>query len=154
MTSVRQPKKETWQEFFAEVLAETGGPPTAAERRESRKRMGLPAISKRQREKRAGVSSSTSRMSVKTAYEKIAISLPTRAAEHVRRAVRTGQAKSASAYIADAIEERAKTETLEEMLDRMLVESGGPMTTAEARWADRQLGFGPSRASTRKTKKR
>jgi Arc/MetJ-type ribon-helix-helix transcriptional regulator len=85
-------------------------------------------------------------------YEKIAISLPSRAAEHVRRAVRNGEAKSVSAYITDAIEEKAKTESLAEMLDKMLEESGGPMTTAEARWADRKLGVTRGAVKKRKPK--
>ena len=92
-------------------------------------------------------------MSVKAAYEKIAISLPTRAAEHVRDAVRRGEAESASAYIADAIERRAKTETLKEVLDAMLEETGGPMTPAEVRASERRLGLTPIRVARRKKKR-
>ena len=124
-------KRETWQNLFADVFAQSGGPPTPAERAATRKELGL---------------------APRAVYEKIAISLPSRAAEHVRRAVRKGEAKSVSAYITDAIEEKSKTETLAEMLDKMLEESGGPMTTAEARWADRKLGFARGPGRKRKAK--
>jgi hypothetical protein len=72
-------------------------------------------------------------------YVKIAISLPTRAAEGVRRAVRAGKAASVSAYIASAIEDKVKEETLADLLAEMLAATGGPMTVAERRWADREL---------------
>lgn len=74
-----------------------------------------------------------------TGYHKIAISLPSKAAENVRRAVREGRAPSASAYVARAIEERAKLDDLATLLDEMLAESGGPMTAAERRAANRAL---------------
>lgn len=75
-------------------------------------------------------------------YEKIAITLPLRAAEHVRRAVRYGHAPSVSAYIATAVEEKAKKETAREFFDELLAETGGPMTAAERRETERLL-FGP-----------
>lgn len=74
-----------------------------------------------------------------TAYKKIAISLPSKAAEHVRKAVREGRAASASAYVARAIEERAKLDDLATLLDEMLAESGGPLTAAETRAIDRAI---------------
>lgn len=72
-------------------------------------------------------------------YEKIAISLPSRAAESVRRAVKYGRSPSVSAYIASAIEEKTSRESLIEMLEDMLEESGGPATPAEKRWVDWHL---------------
>jgi Arc/MetJ-type ribon-helix-helix transcriptional regulator len=75
-----------------------------------------------------------------TAYQKIAISLPLQAAENVRRAVKQGRAASVSAYIAAAIDEKAKTENLATMLAEMLAETGGPLSPAERRAADRRLG--------------
>ena len=75
-----------------------------------------------------------------TSYEKIAVSLPTRAVERARRAVRSGRASSVSAYVADAIEEKAKLADLASLLDEMLSESGGPLSVAEQRSADRMLG--------------
>jgi Arc/MetJ-type ribon-helix-helix transcriptional regulator len=80
---------------------------------------------------------------------KITISLPSRAAEQVRRAVKRGRAASASAYIASAIETKAKSETLDELFAEMLQQTGGPMTPAEIREADRALGY-----ASRKRRKR
>jgi Arc/MetJ-type ribon-helix-helix transcriptional regulator len=76
-------------------------------------------------------------------YTKIAISLPLHAAEHVRRAVRFGRAKSVSAYITEAIEEKAKQGDLQTLIDEMLDETGGPMTDAERLATDRLLGYAP-----------
>lgn len=81
--------------------------------------------------------------------EKIAISLPKGTAQRARRAVRQGRASSVSAYVASAIEEKAKLDDLSELLDEMLVESGGPLTAAERRAADRELGI-TARASKRR----
>jgi len=75
-----------------------------------------------------------------TSFEKLAVSLPSQAAESARRAVRRGHAASVSAYIAAAVHEKAKLHDLAELLDEMLAESGGPMTAAERRTADRALG--------------
>lgn len=74
-----------------------------------------------------------------TRYEKIAISLPLRAAETVRRAVREGRAPSASAYIAAAIEAKSSREDTIAMLREMLEETGGPPTPEEERWVTRAL---------------
>ena len=73
-------------------------------------------------------------------YKKIAISLPSHAAEHVRREVRAGRASSVSAYIAQAVEQKAKEDSLETLLAEMLAESGGPVTKDEHEWVDRMLG--------------
>lgn len=43
-----------------------------------------------------------------TAFEKLAVSLPSQAAESARRAVRRGRATSVSAYLAAAVDEKAK----------------------------------------------
>jgi len=71
---------------------------------------------------------------------KIAISLPPRIAERARRAVRRGNAASVSAYVAAALEEKIKMDDLSALLSEMLAESGGPLTKAEQRVADRALG--------------
>ncbi|OFW17895.1 MAG: hypothetical protein A3H97_15790, partial [Acidobacteria bacterium RIFCSPLOWO2_02_FULL_65_29] len=55
-------------------------------------------------------------------------------------AVREGRAASVSAYVASALEEKAKLDELAALLDQMLAESGGPLTSAERRAADRALG--------------
>lgn len=74
-----------------------------------------------------------------TGYQKIAISLTSRAAERVRRAVKSGQAPSVSAYIVSLIDEKASREDLISMLEEMRKETGGPPTPAERRWVDYQL---------------
>ncbi|HEY3234541.1 MAG TPA: hypothetical protein VGJ84_07480 [Polyangiaceae bacterium] len=71
---------------------------------------------------------------------KIAISLPKSSLERVRRAVKRGRAASVSAYVAAALEEKAKLDDLQEMLDEMLAVTGGPLTQAERRNADEALG--------------
>jgi Arc/MetJ-type ribon-helix-helix transcriptional regulator len=85
-----------------------------------------------------------------TSYEKIAVSLPSRAAESARRAVRQGRAPSVSAYVAAAIEDKAKLDDLATLLDEMLAETGGPPTAAEMRAADRALGIKPRRRRVRR----
>ncbi len=72
--------------------------------------------------------------------EKIAVSLPRGLADRARRAVRQGRAPSVSAYVALALEEKAKLDELSTLLDDMLAESGGPLTVKERRAADRALG--------------
>ena len=68
---------------------------------------------------------------------KIAVSLPPAAVERARAAVRSGRALSVSAYIAAALEEKAKLEDLASLLHEMLAESGGALTAAEKARADR-----------------
>jgi len=79
------------------------------------------------------------------------VSLPALAAESARRAVRRGRATSVSAYVAAAIEEKAKLDDLAVLLNEMLAASGGPLTATERRAADRALGI-PTKKSSRKTK--
>ena len=86
-----------------------------------------------------------------TNAEKIAISLPKSIAERARSAVRRGHAASVSAYVAVALEEKAKLDELSTLLDEMLAESGGPLTKAEKRAADRELGIS---AKTRRARRR
>jgi hypothetical protein len=81
-----------------------------------------------------------------TSTYKIAISLPKRVADRARRAVRGGRAASLSAYVADALEEKVKLDDLSALLEEMLAESGGPLTKAEQRAADRALGVASKRA--------
>jgi Arc/MetJ-type ribon-helix-helix transcriptional regulator len=73
--------------------------------------------------------------------QKIAISLPPSAAARARSAVRKGRAASVSAYIAAAIEEKAKLDDLETLLDAMLAETGGPLSPREIELADAALGL-------------
>lgn len=81
-----------------------------------------------------------------TTTEKLAISLPKELASRARRAVRRGDAPSVSAYVSRALEQQAKLDDLNALLDEMLAETGGPLTDAERRAADRELGIiGPRR---------
>jgi len=77
--------------------------------------------------------------------EKIAVSLPRHLAQRAQRAVRQGRAPSVSAYVASALEEKVKLDELSGLLDEMLAESGGPLSAAERRAADRELGMRPVR---------
>ena len=81
-------------------------------------------------------------------FEKIAVSLPSQLAQRARRAVRQGRAASVSAYVAAALEEKAKLDELSSLLDEMLAETGGPLTAAERRRADTALGV-PGRRRSR-----
>jgi hypothetical protein len=76
---------------------------------------------------------------------KIAISLPGVLAEQARRAVALGRADSVSAYVATALEHQAVLDDLRGLLGEMLAETGGPLTAAERRAADRELGVPPRR---------
>ena len=71
---------------------------------------------------------------------KIAVSLPSELVAQAQRAVAEGRAPSVSAYVARALEEQAKLDELAALLRDMLAETGGPLTAAERRAADRALG--------------
>ena len=71
--------------------------------------------------------------------EKIAISVPEGTLAKARRAVAAGRASSLSAYVSKAIEHTAMLDDLDELLEELLRASGGPMTAAERRAADRVL---------------
>lgn len=71
---------------------------------------------------------------------KIAVSLPSELVEQAQRAVAEGRAASVSAYVAKALEEKAKLDDLASLLDEMLAERGGPLTAQERKAADRALG--------------
>jgi antitoxin ParD1/3/4 len=71
---------------------------------------------------------------------KIAVSLPEQLVAQAQRAVAEGRAASVSAYVAAALEEKAKLDDLASLLDEMLAETGGPLSARERRQADRALG--------------
>lgn len=79
---------------------------------------------------------------------KIAVSLPDALVDRARRAVARGRARSVSAYVAAALEEKADLDDLAELLREMLAETGGPLTAEERRSADKALGV-----STRRKKR-
>ncbi|MGI8425820.1 MAG: hypothetical protein ACR2FO_02905 [Actinomycetota bacterium] len=71
---------------------------------------------------------------------KIAITLPPHLVAQANLAVKDGRARSVSAYVADALSEKVKLDTLDRMLSEMLEETGGPLTDDEKQRADRILG--------------
>ncbi len=71
---------------------------------------------------------------------KIAVSLPPELVAQANRAVDEGRAGSVSAYVAAALEEKAKLDDLSSLLTAMLTETGGPLSADERRQADRALG--------------
>jgi len=72
---------------------------------------------------------------------KIAVSLPGPLVARARRAVKRGRAQSVSAYVAQALEQKARLDDLADLLHAMLAESGGPLTRREQREADEALGL-------------
>jgi Arc/MetJ-type ribon-helix-helix transcriptional regulator len=73
-----------------------------------------------------------------TSFAKIAITLPPEQLARVRRAVRRGRAPSVSAYIARALAQQDREESLAELL-RDLVAAHGEPTVKERQWARRVL---------------
>jgi hypothetical protein len=80
---------------------------------------------------------------------KVAVSLPLETFRRAKRAVRRGRAASLSAYVAAALDQKATLDELDDLLNEMLDETGGPMTAAEEKQIDRII-LGP----TKRTKKR
>jgi Arc/MetJ-type ribon-helix-helix transcriptional regulator len=70
---------------------------------------------------------------------KIAITLPPDQLARVRRAVRRGRAPSVSAYIAKALAQQDREESLAELLQELVARHGEP-TAEERRWAQRVVG--------------
>ena len=83
---------------------------------------------------------------------KIAITLPPALVTRAQDAVREGRAPSISAYVASALEEKAKLDDLKAMLDEMLAETGGPLTARERTAADAALGIAPEKKPKRRPK--
>jgi len=84
-----------------------------------------------------------------TTMAKIAVSIPKGLAERARRAVRQGRAASVSAYVASALQEKTTLDELSALLDEMLAETGGPLSAAERRAADRELGVRATKGRAR-----
>ena len=78
---------------------------------------------------------------------KVAVSLPRETFQRAKRAVRRGRAASLSAYVAAALEHKATLDELDELLNEMLEETGGPMTRAEEKKVDRLI-LGPRTKKT------
>ncbi|HVV87892.1 MAG TPA: hypothetical protein VHE35_32855 [Kofleriaceae bacterium] len=80
---------------------------------------------------------------------KVAVTIPEALLRRARGAVKRGAARSLSAYVSAALAEKTTLDELERMLDGMLARTGGPLTAAEQRAADRAL-HGPRRARRRR----
>ncbi len=78
-----------------------------------------------------------------TRRAKIAVTVPQELVDAARTAVREGRAASVSAYVAEAMETRAKNDDLDALLEEILEATGGPMTDEEREWADEKLGLQP-----------
>jgi hypothetical protein len=78
---------------------------------------------------------------------KIAVTIPRPLLAAAKRAVRQRKSESVSAYVAEAMEQKAKLDDLAAMLDEMLADTGGPPTPAERREAERMLGIRRRRRS-------
>ena len=79
-------------------------------------------------------------MTISMTVAKITVSLPDELASRMRQAVHEGRAESVSSFVARALERELDDDDLNKMLADMLDAVGGPVTDAEARWADAQLG--------------
>lgn len=71
--------------------------------------------------------------------KKIAVTVDADVLRRARRAVSRGRASSLSAYVDEALRQKTKTDDLQTLLEEMLAETGGPLTAAERRDADRTL---------------
>jgi len=69
---------------------------------------------------------------------KIAVSLPDELVDEARQAVRDGRAESVSGYVAEAMSQRSRRESLAVLLDDLDEELGAPGRGAR-RWAEQQL---------------
>jgi Arc/MetJ-type ribon-helix-helix transcriptional regulator len=67
---------------------------------------------------------------------KVAIALPREVLARAKREVRAGRAKSLSAFVSEAIDERLRRDELARLLDLMDAEHGPPAKTAK-QWASR-----------------
>ena len=79
---------------------------------------------------------------------KIAVTVPEQVLRQARGAIRRGKAGSLSAYVSAALVQKTMLDDLGEMLDELLARTGGPLTKAEERAADRVLD-GPVRRRPR-----
>jgi Arc/MetJ-type ribon-helix-helix transcriptional regulator len=69
---------------------------------------------------------------------KVALSIPSEFLEQARREVATGRAKSLSAFVSDALDEKLRRDELAAILDEMDAKLGAPNKAAKV-WAKRVL---------------
>jgi Arc/MetJ-type ribon-helix-helix transcriptional regulator len=83
---------------------------------------------------------------------KFTITLDNAQFEEIKRIVGAGQAPSVSAFVKKAIDTALNdAQGWDRMLNEMLEATGGPLTDAERRWADRMLGLRPAKARRRRS---
>jgi len=70
---------------------------------------------------------------------RVTVTVPAAVLEAARSDVQRGDAASLSAWITDAAEAKARTESLDRVLDELLADTGGPLTEEEIAWARSQL---------------
>jgi len=70
---------------------------------------------------------------------RVTVTVPDEVLEAARSDVQRGAAASLSAWITQAAEAKARTETLDHVLDELLGDTGGPLTEEEITWARAQL---------------
>ena len=69
---------------------------------------------------------------------KVALTIPTDVLSLAKKKVRAGRAKSLSAFVSDALDEKLRRDELTEILDSMDAQHGKPGKAARA-WARRVL---------------
>ncbi|GAC1562660.1 MAG: hypothetical protein NVS3B10_19910 [Polyangiales bacterium] len=69
---------------------------------------------------------------------KIALTLPAEFVRQARKEVASGRAKSLSAFVSEAVDEKLRRDVLTDLLDAMDREHGAPSKEARA-WAKRTL---------------
>jgi Arc/MetJ-type ribon-helix-helix transcriptional regulator len=69
---------------------------------------------------------------------KVALSMPAELLRQAKKEVRSGRAKSLSAFVAEALDEKLRRDELTSILDAMDAEYGKPSKKATA-WAKRVL---------------
>jgi hypothetical protein len=72
------------------------------------------------------------------AVAKVALTIPAEVLEAARKEVEAGHAKSLSAYVSDAVDEKLRRDELAELLDELDAKHGPPSRTARA-WAKKVL---------------
>jgi hypothetical protein len=70
--------------------------------------------------------------------EKVALTVPAETLRLARQEVRAGRAKSLSAFVSEAVDEKVRRDELADILDAM-DEKHGPPSKAAERWAKRVL---------------
>lgn len=70
---------------------------------------------------------------------KVALTIPAEVLNRAKKEVRAGRAKSLSAFVSEAVDEKVRRDELTALLDAMDAEHGAPNKAARA-WARRVLG--------------